>query len=66
MPHGLTPFSQDQVDLMLNSSQRWQPQGYLGRKNVLKFLQKVSDSVRQGQVISFPMCMRVYLLALPW
>jgi hypothetical protein len=39
--------SQVQVNLMFNSSQLWQSRGYVGRKNVLKFLQKVSDSVRQ-------------------
>jgi hypothetical protein len=37
---------------MFNSSQRWQPWGYLSRKNILKLLQKVSDTVWQGVVIS--------------
>jgi hypothetical protein len=40
-------YSRDQVDLMFNLSQRWQFWRYLGRKNIFKFLQKVSDSMRQ-------------------
>jgi hypothetical protein len=47
--------SQDQVDLMFNSSQRWQSRGYLGRENIFKFLQKVSDSARQMLVIALPL-----------
>jgi hypothetical protein len=39
--------SRDQVDFMFNYSQRWQSRGYLSRKNFFKFLQMVSDSVRQ-------------------
>jgi hypothetical protein len=44
--------SRDQVDLMFNSSQRWQSRGYLGRKNIFKFMQKVCDSAKNGIVIS--------------
>jgi hypothetical protein len=39
--------SQGQVDLMFNSSQRWQSRRYLNRRNIFKFLQKVSDYVSQ-------------------
>jgi hypothetical protein len=36
--------SWDQVNLMFNSSQRWQSRRYVSMKNVFKFLQKVSGS----------------------
>jgi hypothetical protein len=39
--------SRDQVDLIFNSTQKVATRGYLGQKNIFKFLQKVSDRTRQ-------------------
>jgi hypothetical protein len=44
--------SRDQVDLMFNSSQRWQSRGYLNRENIFKFLKRLVIAQGKGVVIS--------------